>query len=75
MGDQVEFLSPGLEGKMFEIDSMQDSDGFPVNSARNEETIFLQVPPGVRPNDLIRRPKDLNADNKTVSALAGGTQC
>jgi U32 family peptidase len=75
MGDQVEFLSPGLEGKMFEIDAMQDSDGFPVNSARNEETIFLQVPPGVRPNDLIRRPKDLNADNKTVAALAGGTQC
>jgi len=54
-GDHVEFLSPGLEGKRFEIESMHDLEGFSITSARNEETIYTQVPEGVRGNDLIRR--------------------
>jgi len=58
MGDEVEFLSPGLEGKKYEIGSMQDSDGFAITSARNEELISMFVPDGVRENDLIRRDKD-----------------
>jgi len=57
-GDEVEFLSPGLEGKKYEVQSMHDSEGFAISSARNEELISMFVPDGVRENDLIRRDKD-----------------
>ena len=58
LGDEVEFLSPGLEGKKYEVGAMHDSEGFVVTSARNEELISMRVPYGVRENDLIRRDKD-----------------
>jgi U32 family peptidase len=74
-GDQVEFLSTGLEGVMFEIGEMYDPEGFAVASARNEETVFLQVPEKVRGNDLIRRPKDFHKENRILSTIAGGRQC
>jgi U32 family peptidase len=70
-GDRVEFLTPGLEGKMFEIDAMLDLEGFPVFSARNGETVFLQVHDDVRANDLIRRPKNFHADKMIVSSIPG----
>lgn len=73
-GDEVEFLSPGLEGKRFRIEGMQDTDGFSVFSARNEETISLQVPEGVRKNDLIRRDKAFRGSGKAVEA-AGDIPC
>ncbi|GAB4488346.1 MAG: U32 family peptidase [Thermodesulfovibrionales bacterium] len=57
IGDEVEYLSPGLEERLFAVSSMKDSEGSARDSARNEETVFVQVPPGVRPNDLVRRRK------------------
>lgn len=57
-GDYVEFLSPGLEEKHFEIGSIRDMDGGAVPSARNEDEVFIEVPESVRPNDLIRRDKN-----------------
>jgi putative protease len=72
-GDLVEYLSPGLEEKLHEIKSMKDIDGLDIPSARNEETVFMPVPEGVRKNDLIRRNKDFRtAVLKTVENLSAG---
>lgn len=57
LGDSVEFLSPGIEERLFEIKEMKDEEGLAITSARNEDTVFIEVPEGVRPNDLIRRDK------------------
>jgi putative protease len=56
-GDTVEFLAPGLEERLFEVGWMRDEDGLEITSARNEDTVFLGAPEGVRPNDLVRRDK------------------
>ncbi|MCL4477267.1 MAG: U32 family peptidase [Nitrospirae bacterium] len=65
--DLVEYLTPGLEEKLFEIGAMKDSDGNDILSARNEDTIFIEVPEGVRPNDLIRRDKNFRACSTSSS--------
>jgi U32 family peptidase len=54
-GDSVVFLTPGLEERVFEIDSMKNEEGVLITSARNDEVIFMTVPGVVRKNDLIRR--------------------
>jgi hypothetical protein len=74
-GDAVEFLSPGLEGKRFEVESMRDAEGFAVTSARNEDVISLHVPDGVRCNDLMRRDKEFRASKKQALPVAGDTHC
>ncbi len=74
-GDQVEFLSPGLEGERFEVVTMRDAEGIAITSARNEEMISLQVPDGVRENDLIRRNKDFRGALKDVLPVAGEPGC
>jgi putative protease len=56
IGDVVEFLSTGLEHKRFDIKELYDMDDDPTDSGRNDELILLPIPPGVRENDLIRRP-------------------
>ncbi|MFZ5996549.1 MAG: peptidase U32 family protein [Nitrospirota bacterium] len=58
LGDEVEYLSPGFEERRFAVEAMHDADGASITSARNEDIIFMNVPPGVRPNDLIRREKN-----------------
>jgi len=63
-GDRVEYLSPGLEGAVFEIDSMVDEEGADVCSARNGDVVFFSVPDGVRRNDLVRRPLDRGGERK-----------
>ena len=65
-GDKVEFLSPGLEGERFEVESMRDAEGLAITSARNEEIISMRVPADVRGNDLIRRDKDFRGAMKDV---------
>jgi putative protease len=70
-GDQIEFLSTGLEGKRFDVELMRDAEGLAITSARNEEMIFLKVPDGVRANDLIRRDKDFRGALKDVLPVAG----
>ncbi|MEK7332539.1 MAG: U32 family peptidase C-terminal domain-containing protein, partial [Nitrospirota bacterium] len=57
-GDKVEYLTPGLEEKLFDIDSIKDTKGAVVDSARNEDIVFIPVPKDVRQNDLIRRDKN-----------------
>jgi len=57
-GDSVEYLSPGLEDKLFKLESMKDADGRDITTARNENIIFMPVPEGVRAKDLIRRDKN-----------------
>jgi len=56
-GDTVEYLTPGIEEQRFAVSAMQNSDRLPVDSARNEDIIYFEVPRQVRPGDLIRRPK------------------
>lgn len=56
IGDHIEFLSDGLEHKTFEVNEMYDNEEAPVESARNEEYVLLPSQPGVRENDLVRRP-------------------
>lgn len=56
-GDPVEFLSPGLEEKTFSVEGLKDESGTEITSARNSDIIFMKVPTGVRPNDLIRIEK------------------
>jgi putative protease len=60
-GDLVQFLSPGLEEKLFEIRGMKDRDAVEVVSARNGEVVFIPAPHGVRTNDIIRRDRSLKA--------------
>lgn len=59
MGDSIEFLTPGLEERLFGVEEMKYEDGGTVASARNEDVIYIQAPEGVRKNDLIRRNKSL----------------
>jgi putative protease len=61
-GDLLEYLSPGLEGVMFETVLMRDESGTRVVSARNEDIIFLEAPDGVRKDDIIRRDKRFRAE-------------
>jgi putative protease len=55
IGDNIEFLSTGLEDRTFEVSEILDNNGSPLESGRNEETILLPMQMGVRENDLIRR--------------------
>ncbi|MDX9714563.1 MAG: U32 family peptidase [Dissulfurispiraceae bacterium] len=54
-GDEVEYLAHGLEGISFIVNEFSDCDGNFADTARNEDTVFMQVPEGVQPGDLIRR--------------------
>lgn len=60
-GNTVEYLSPGIEEKLFALESLKDIDGMDITTARNENIVFMPVPEGVRPNDLIRREKNFRA--------------
>ncbi len=63
VGESVEYLTPGLEEKLFTVESMKDKDGAGIVSARNEDVVVMQVPQGVRENDLIRREKSFCNNN------------
>lgn len=69
-GDTVQYLTPGLEGKLFEVGVMQDADGIAIASARNEDVVFLEVPEGVRGNDLIRRDKKIRDEQQKAVRLS-----
>jgi putative protease len=64
--DLVEYLTPGLEEQRFEVTEMTDQEGEILTTARNEDTVFIRVPAGVRKNDLIRRGKDFRSGQKEV---------
>jgi putative protease len=69
--DQIEFLSPGLEERLFSVGAMRDQERNLIHSARNEDIIFMNVPPEARVNDLIRRQKNFRAV-KTKDPVAAG---
>ncbi len=55
VGDIVEFLSTGLENIAHKILEISDIEGKPVETGRNEDIVTINVLPGVREKDLIRR--------------------
>ena len=59
--DPIEFLSPGIEERLFTVGSMKDGEGNHLHSARNEDIIVMNVPQEARVNDLIRRQKDFRS--------------
>jgi putative protease len=69
IGDEIEFLSPCLEEKLFEIAFMKDEDYNDIVSAKNENIVFIKVPHGVRENDLIRRPKNFRQSAKFLNVF------
>lgn len=71
-GDPVEYLSPGLEEQVFPLVSLRDADGLNLESARNEDVVYMSVPDGVRKNDLIRRRRNLGRDDVKLSSLSAG---
>ena len=74
-GDHVEYLSPGLEEKVFEVGSMKDKDGTDINSARNGDMVFIRVPDGIRRNDLIRREKRTVDTQRNAIRDRRGSRC
>jgi U32 family peptidase len=78
VGDLVEYLSPGLEEKVFPVESMRDEQGLEVESARNEGAVYMEVPDGVRINDLVRTRRDRWQNGEILGApasCAGGGTC
>lgn len=63
-GDAVEYLSPGIEEKLFPVEEMKDQENNELVSARNEDIIFMSVPEEAREQDLIRRQKDFRSAQK-----------
>ena len=63
-GDSVEYLSPGIEEKLFPVEVMKDEENNEIVSARNEDVILMKVPEEAREQDLIRRQKDFRSVQK-----------
>jgi putative protease len=63
-GDSVEYLSPGIEEKLFPVEAMRDEENNELVSARNEDIIFMRVPDEAREQDLIRRQKVFRSTQK-----------
>ncbi len=55
-GDRIEFLSPGLEGRICTIDRLSDDRGIPLDIGRNASVVKIPSVQGVREQDLVRRP-------------------
>jgi len=54
-GDEVEFLTPGLEGRVFQVPLIEDEEHNLLDSARNDDVVWFPVPEKVREGDLIRK--------------------
>ena len=55
-GEKVMFLTPGLEDRSFDIISIEDENHSPLDSTRNDEIVWIDVPEEVREGDLMRKP-------------------
>ena len=64
-GDSVEYLSPGIEEKLFPVEAMTDKENNELVSARNEDIIFMRVPEEAREQDMIRRQRDFRSAQKS----------
>jgi U32 family peptidase len=74
VGDLVEYLSPGLEEKVFPVQAMRDEEGLDVESARNEDVVYIKVPEGVRMNDLIRTRRNPGQRGKPSGVSESGAE-
>ena len=54
-GDELAFITPGLENISFPVRSVKNESGGEMEIARNGDTVIVSVPEGVRENDLVRR--------------------
>ena len=71
-GDSVEYLSPGIEERLFPVEAMEDEENNELVSARNEDIIFMRVPEEAREHDLIRRQKVVRSEQKGEIIAAWG---
>jgi putative protease len=55
VGDSLEYLSPGLEEKIFTVESLRYEDGIEAVAAQAGETVLIRTPDGPRKGDLIRK--------------------
>ncbi|MBF0458968.1 MAG: U32 family peptidase [Nitrospirae bacterium] len=53
--DEIFFLSSGIDNGSYIIKALRDAEGEPLSIARNEDIVFMEVPEGVKKNDIIRR--------------------
>ena len=56
LGDTIQFLSPGIENRSYQVKNIFSKEGLPIDSGRNENIVMIPSEPGVRVNDLVRRP-------------------
>jgi len=71
--DLIEFLSPGIEEKLFVVETMRDKEENLIHSARNEDVIFMNVPRQARVHDLIRRQKNFRSANREKPVVTQST--
>ncbi|MBF0554264.1 MAG: U32 family peptidase [Nitrospirae bacterium] len=55
VGDEIVFLSSSTHNGSFIIKELKDAEGEPIAAARNEDIILMEVPDGVKKNDVVRR--------------------
>ncbi len=71
LNDEIEFLSPGIEEKVFVADRLYDRDRNSVGTARNDDILYMPVPAEARVHDLIRRRKQFRASGTADLVPAG----
>ncbi|SNB48112.1 U32 family peptidase [Geobacter sp. DSM 9736] len=54
-GDDIEVVAPGMKGSNFTLESFQNLDGSPASVAHPNQLIRMELPPGTRPLDILRR--------------------
>ncbi|WP_420264543.1 U32 family peptidase [Candidatus Magnetominusculus dajiuhuensis] len=55
IGDEVVFLSSAAHNGSFIIKGLNDAEGIPIAASRNEDIVLMEVPDGVKKNDIVRR--------------------
>lgn len=65
-GDTITFLTPGLEWKEYTIRDMRNTGDQTTDVGKNGETVFFEVPEGVRPMDLVRKRKAVKNGNQPL---------
>jgi putative protease len=56
LGDTIQFLSPGIENRSYQVRKIFSKEGLPIDSGRNEHIVMIPSAPGVRAHDIVRRP-------------------
>ena len=55
IGDALEYLTPGLEERVFSVQSLRHEDGIGAVSANAGDVVLISTPEGPRKGDLVRR--------------------